>query len=188
MKNIFQENTVPTIGVEFGSKIVQVKEGAMKIQLFDTAGQEKYRSIMMNYIRKALGCLLVYDISKLGSFELVKSFLTDLKTRAEPDCVFILVGNKTDLEHKREVSQEEAKRFAADNGLYFIETSACKHYKVNEAFDQLCNCIYTINIIVILIVIFQESKKNVNYQSNADYVQIQRRKNPIITETKSSCC
>lgn len=140
MKNIFQENTVPTIGIEFGSKIVHLKEGAMKIQLFDTAGQEKYRSIMMNYIRKALGCLLVYDITRMETFELVKSFLTDLKSRAEPDCIFILVGNKTDLEDNRIVSQDEARRFATENSLYFIETSACKHYKVNEAFEQLCNC------------------------------------------------
>lgn len=132
---------MPTIGVEFHCKVFELKDGSkVKFQLYDTAGQEKYRSIVATYLRKALGCLLVYDITKRSTFEQCKQFMTEIRQIAEPDCVIFLVGNKNDLQDQREVEMDEAKRFATENKMYFIETSAVTKYKVTEAFEQLFEC------------------------------------------------
>lgn len=168
----------PTIGIEFACKEYTLKDGSkIKIQFFDTAGQEKYKSIVSNYCRKALGCLLVFDITKKSTFESCREFITTIKQIAEPDCVIFLVGNKTDLEESREVQQEEAKKFAAENKIYFIETSAANNSCVKEAFEKLFECINT------------ETKKKVNYQSNNEYIQITKRKGPVVIhEDKNTCC
>ena len=140
-KGEISNNPMPTIGVEFHCKVFELKDGSkVKFQLYDTAGQEKYRSIVANYLRKALGCLLVYDITKRSTFEQCKQFMTDIRQIAEPDCVILLVGNKNDLQEERQVEMEEAKRFATENKMYFIETSALTKYKVTEAFEQLFEC------------------------------------------------
>lgn len=129
---------MPTIGLEFCTKIVNLKDGSeIKVQLFDTAGQEKYRSVISNYLRKALGVLLVYDITKRSTFNTCAEFFQNIQQLSEPDCVTLLVGNKLDLADEREVSVEEGKKFAADNKMYFIETSAKTQTKVNEAFETL---------------------------------------------------
>ena len=140
-KGEISNNPMPTIGVEFQCKVFELKDGSkVKFQLYDTAGQEKYRSIVANYLRKALGCLLVYDITKRSTFEQCKQFMTDIRQIAEPDCVILLVGNKNDLQDQRQVEMDEAKRFATENKMYFIETSALTKYKVTEAFEQLFEC------------------------------------------------
>jgi small GTP-binding protein len=137
-KGSMQDNVMPTIGLEFTTDTFTLKDGSqIKIQLYDTAGQEKYRSIVANYCRKALGCLLVYDITKRNTFEQCKLFVDEVRSIAEPDCVILLVGNKTDLEDKREVSKDEGKKFSSENKMYFMETSAKSGEKVNEAFHHL---------------------------------------------------
>lgn len=129
---------MPTIGLEFCTKIIDLKDGSqIKVQLFDTAGQEKYRSVISNYLRKALGVLLVYDITKQKTFAACQEFFNDIQKQSEPDCVTLLVGNKTDLDDQREVSTEEGRKFAMDNKMYFIETSAKTQNKVFEAFETL---------------------------------------------------
>jgi len=141
MKGVFPDKNFPTIGVEFASKIITLKDNSkIKIQIFDTAGQEKYRSIVSNFCRKALGCLLVFDITNKNTFEECKKFLYDIKQVAEPDCVFLLVGNKIDLDEKREVEKNDAMKYATENNMYYIETSAKNNLKVNDAFEKLFEC------------------------------------------------
>ncbi len=93
-------------------------------QIWDTAGQERYRAITSAYYRGAVGALLVYDISKHVTFENVERWLKELRDHAEPNIVVMLVGNKSDLKHRRAVPTEEALAFAENNNLAFIETSA----------------------------------------------------------------
>ena len=151
MKGVFPDKNLPTIGVEFASKIITLKDNSkIKIQIFDTAGQEKYRSIVSNYCRKALGCFLVFDITNKSTFEQCKNFLFDIKQIAEPDCVFLLIGNKIDLEDQRQVEKDEAMKYATENKMYYIETSAKTNYKVNVAFEKLFEC----NILFFLIYFF----------------------------------
>jgi small GTP-binding protein len=163
IKNTFPDSSIPTIGVEFASKIVDLKDGSkIKVQIFDTAGQEKYRSIVSNYCRKALGCLLVYDITNFNTFEVCKQFKDQVKQIAEPDCTFILVGNKSDLEEQRNVDFNEAKKFALENEMFFIETSAKNNEKVHDAFQNLFE------------MVAQENKKKINYDN--EYVNIENKK------------
>eukprot|EP00353_Schmidingerella_taraikaensis_P008419 CAMPEP_0185571182 /NCGR_PEP_ID=MMETSP0434-20130131/3252_1 /TAXON_ID=626734 ORGANISM="Favella taraikaensis, Strain Fe Narragansett Bay" /NCGR_SAMPLE_ID=MMETSP0434 /ASSEMBLY_ACC=CAM_ASM_000379 /LENGTH=224 /DNA_ID=CAMNT_0028186491 /DNA_START=8 /DNA_END=681 /DNA_ORIENTATION=- len=113
LKNQLPKTQGPTIGVEFATKNVTMKDGAtVKAQLWDTAGQEKYRAITVAHYRKALGCLIVYDITNRKTFQNLKYWLTTLLDSAEQDICIMLVGNKLDLVEEdprsRQVSQQEA--------------------------------------------------------------------------------
>lgn len=137
----FRIDTHTTIGVEFTTKSIQVElEGRManvKLQIWDTAGQERYRSITTAYYRGAIGCLLVFDVTKRASFEHVSEWLHELREHSNGDTRVLLVGNKVDLRHLREVPTEEAVSFAKDNNLSFIETSAQSGHNIEQAFIQL---------------------------------------------------
>jgi len=126
-----------TIGVEFGSKILfgDTDSGA-KLQIWDTAGQDNFRSITRSYYRGCAGALLVYDVTRRESFEHIHSWLADVDKLCDAECrpVVALVGNKTDLEHKRQVSTEEGREFAHKHNLMFFETSARTGTNVNSAF------------------------------------------------------
>ena len=124
-----------TIGVEFGARMITVKEDTqVKLQIWDTAGQESFRSITRSYYRGAAGALLVYDITRRDTFQHLSRWLEEAKQHAQPNMVILLIGNKNDLEHKRAVSTEEGKAFADANGLLFMETSAKTAYNVEQAF------------------------------------------------------
>jgi Ras-related protein Rab-2A len=185
----FQSAHDVTIGVEFGSRIVPVgppashelninnpvsvpsedsaavskkKQKYMKLSLWDTAGQETYRSITRSYFRGASGALLVFDITRRSSFESATAWLNDLRQIAEEGLVIVLVGNKSDLdlsaqrdEHpfavvapgvkqrKREVSVKEAQEWAKANGiLVYVETSAKEGTGVERAFREVAERIW----------------------------------------------
>ncbi|ESZ89754.1 secretion-related small GTPase SrgD [Sclerotinia borealis F-4128] len=119
----------------------------MKLSLWDTAGQETYKSVTRSYFRGASGALLVFDISRRPTFDHVTDWLNDLRQIAEPDIVVVLVGNKSDLavgeENKREVSVEEAEAWAKRNGvLEYVETSAKSGEGVENAFARVAERIY----------------------------------------------
>ena len=118
LKNQLPKTQGPTIGVEFATKNVTMKDGAtVKAQLWDTAGQEKYRAITVAHYRKALGCLIVYDITNRKTFQNLKYWLTTLLDSAEQDICIMLVGNKLDLVEEdpraRQVSQQEAMQLCS---------------------------------------------------------------------------
>mmetsp|Transcript_9846 Transcript_9846/g.16858 ORF Transcript_9846/g.16858 Transcript_9846/m.16858 type:complete len:179 (-) Transcript_9846:73-609(-) len=123
-----------TIGVEFGSRTITIDDNQIKLQIWDTAGQEKFRSITRSYYRGAAGALLVYDITRRDTFEHLQSWLEDCRRYSNKDIVIMLIGNKSDLANKRAVSKEEGEAFAAKNGLTFLETSAKTAENVEAAF------------------------------------------------------
>ncbi|KAI2634292.1 GTP-binding protein rab2 [Hypomontagnella submonticulosa] len=165
-----------TIGVEFGSRIVPVgpphskpstksitdgglpepprasntPQKHMKLSLWDTAGQETYKSVTRSYFRGASGALLVFDITRRATFSHVTDWLNDLRAIADPDIVVILVGNKLDeaqdepgSKNKREVSRHEAEEWARRNGvLQYVETSAKSGENVEEAFMRVAERIF----------------------------------------------
>jgi Ras-related protein Rab-11A/Ras-related protein Rab-11B len=141
-RNEFNLESKSTIGVEFATKSIQVDAKTVKAQIWDTAGQERYRAITSAYYRGAVGALLVYDISKQITFENVERWLKELRDHAEQNIVIMLVGNKSDLRHKRAVTTEHAMAFAESNNLAFIETSALDATGVDEAFRQILTEIY----------------------------------------------
>lgn len=130
-----------TIGVEFGARLVNIGGKQIKLQIWDTAGQESFRSITRSYYRGATGALLVYDISRRDTFNHLARWLEEARQHANPKMVIMLIGNKSDLE-KREVSFEEGEQFANENGLIFLETSAKTASNVEEAFLKTAQKIY----------------------------------------------
>uniref|UniRef100_A0A1B6BX20 small monomeric GTPase n=1 Tax=Clastoptera arizonana TaxID=38151 RepID=A0A1B6BX20_9HEMI len=130
----FKSDSSHTIGVEFGSKIVTVTGKQVKLQIWDTAGQERFRSVTRSYYRGAAGALLVYDITSRDSFNALGDWLADARALASPNIVILLVGNKKDLEADRDVSFLEASRFAQENDLMYLETSAKSGENVEESF------------------------------------------------------
>ncbi|KAL2684751.1 hypothetical protein Neosp_005840 [[Neocosmospora] mangrovei] len=119
----------------------------MKLSLWDTAGQETYKSVTRSYFRGASGALLVFDLSRKQTFQHVTDWLNDLRQIAEPDIVVILVGNKADLtqqdDNRREVTREEAEEWAKRNGVMeYVETSAKSGANVEKAFMRVAERIY----------------------------------------------
>ena len=131
-----------TIGVEFATKSIQTDNRVIKAQIWDTAGQERYRAITSAYYRGAVGALLVYDISKRLTYDNVSRWLKELRDHADSNIVVMLVGNKKDLRHMRQVNTDEAKDFCRSNKLFFIETSALADSNVNIAFETILKEIY----------------------------------------------
>ncbi|XP_025687748.2 ras-related protein RABB1b isoform X3 [Arachis hypogaea] len=123
-----------TIGVEFGARMVTIDSRPIKLQIWDTAGQESFRSITRSYYRGAAGALLVYDITRRETFNHLASWLEDARQHANPNMTIMLIGNKCDLSHRRAVSKEEGEQFAKENGLLFLEASARTAQNVEEAF------------------------------------------------------
>ncbi|CAO3677422.1 unnamed protein product [Rhizopus stolonifer] len=116
-RNEFSLESKSTIGVEFATRSIKVDQKVIKAQIWDTAGQERYRAITSAYYRGAVGALLVYDISKLTTYESVERWLKELRDHADSNIVIMLVGNKSDLKHLRAVTTEDAKQFACNNCL-----------------------------------------------------------------------
>ena len=139
------EQTIPTIAVEFCTKEIELYDGTkIKVQLWDTAGEERFKSLAMTYYRKAYGILLLFDVTKKSSFIACKNYLEEVRINSDKKCVIYLVGNKIDLADEREITKEEAENFAKKENIKYIETSAVKNMKVNEAFTSLLNNIYQI--------------------------------------------
>ncbi|KAK4467865.1 hypothetical protein MN116_008784 [Schistosoma mekongi] len=143
-RDTFALESKSTIGVEFATRNVNIDGKIIKAQIWDTAGQERYRAITSAYYRGAVGALLVYDVCKLQSFRNLDNWLKELQDHAEKNIVVMLVGNKCDLRHLRNVKTEDASLFAQQYGLSFIETSALDSTNVEEAFCQILQAIYNI--------------------------------------------
>ncbi|KAJ9094283.1 hypothetical protein QFC21_006109 [Naganishia friedmannii] len=120
----FKENSLHTIGVEFNSKVVRIGDKSVKLQIWDSAGQERFKSVTRSYYRGAAAAVLVYDITRRSSFTHLDQWLSDCRAMASPHLVVVLVGNKVDKEAEREVDYLEGLRWAEQNNVLFVETSS----------------------------------------------------------------
>uniref|UniRef100_A0A663DU00 RAB25, member RAS onco family n=1 Tax=Aquila chrysaetos chrysaetos TaxID=223781 RepID=A0A663DU00_AQUCH len=141
-RNEFNHDSRTTIGVEFSTRTILVGDAVVKAQIWDTAGLERYRAITSAYYRGAVGALVIFDITKHQTYNVVDRWLKELYDHAEASIVVMLVGNKTDLAQAREVPMEEAKMFADNNGLLFVETSALDSTNVEQAFETILKEIF----------------------------------------------
>ncbi|KAJ8491114.1 hypothetical protein OPV22_012835 [Ensete ventricosum] len=130
----FQPANGSTTGVEFAAKMITINDEPIKLKIWDTVGQETFRSITRSYYRDSAGALLVYDITRRETFDHLASWLEDLIEHAGAKVTIMLIGNKCDLAHRRAVRTEEGEQFAEDHGLFFMETSARTGQNVEEAF------------------------------------------------------
>ena len=147
IKHSLPHNPNPTIGVEFAVRITQFAPGkAIKAQVWDTAGKERYQPLVKSYYRGSAGAFILYDITNLESFNNAHQWIPILKSSAEPDIIIMLLGNKADLVDQspelRQVGVEQAEEFARSQGIMFREVSALDLGKVNQAFEILIEDIY----------------------------------------------
>lgn len=169
-----------TIGVEFGARMITLNAPTnptqVKLQIWDTAGQESFRSITRSYYRGAAGALLVYDVTRRDSFAHLSRWLEEAKQHAHPNMVILLIGNKSDLEHRRTVTKEEGQAFADANGLLFMETSAKTAFNVEDAFLKTADEIFTK---------IQSGEIDVTNESNGIKVGISQGMNNVNNTTQS---
>lgn len=138
----FKSNHDVTIGVDFGVKIVEIEDkNIIKLYIWDTAGQETFKSIIRSYYRGTIGVLLIYDINNYNSYLNILEWMKEIKSYTIPEITFILIGNKLDLD-TRCVPYDEAQQLADSYNMLFIETSAKESININKAFIKLTNCIY----------------------------------------------
>jgi len=137
VKNEFDQYRYPTIGATFLTQKVQLQEHTVRFQIWDTAGQEKYKSLAPLYYKGAHAALVVYDITNRESFENAKGWVEELKQSEGANVVIGLAGNKLDLEEKRKVQKSEAEGLAAEQGFIFKETSAKNGENIWDIFTQI---------------------------------------------------
>merc|ERR1719367_1287817 len=134
VKGQFFEYQESTIGAAFLTQTVSVNDTTVKFEIWDTAGQERYHSLAPMYYRGAAAAIVVYDITSPSSFNRAKTWVKELQRQGSPEVVIALAGNKLDREQERQVSADEARQYADENGLSFIETSAKTNINVRELF------------------------------------------------------
>ena len=167
--------------MEFGAKTIEIDGKSIKIQIWDTAGQEAFQAITRTYYKGAIGALLVYDITRRDTFIHVTKWLEEVRNNSSKTITIILIGNKKDLEDKRQVSYEEGESFAKENGLMFLETSAKTAYNVVESFNLSAQCI------------MNNMSKNGNNPTNNSNINLndEKNKNPggiVGPNQKKGCC
>uniref|UniRef100_A0A914CS56 Uncharacterized protein n=1 Tax=Acrobeloides nanus TaxID=290746 RepID=A0A914CS56_9BILA len=130
----FMESYISTIGVDFKIRTVEIQGKVVKLQIWDTAGQERFRTITSSYYRGAHGIVVVYDITDRESFNNVRQWLQEVDRYASENVSKLLVGNKSDMDNKREVPYNSAKEYADQLGMTFIEASAKSAKNVEQVF------------------------------------------------------
>ncbi|KAF6133969.1 hypothetical protein GIB67_040733 [Kingdonia uniflora] len=180
-RNEFNMNSKATIGVEFQTQSIDIDGREIKAQIWDTAGQERFRAVTSAYYRGAVGALIVYDITRRTTFNSVSRWLEELNTHSDTTVAKMLVGNKSDLNNIRDVSVEEGKTLAEENGLFFMETSALDSTNVKIAFDMVIREIY---VTVSRKVLKSDSHKGGLSLNRVSLIDDGSKKSP----NKYSCC
>jgi Ras-related protein Rab-1A len=135
--SVWNDAFVPTIGVDFKVKTLEINNKKVKMQIWDTAGEERFRTVVSTYFRGAHGILLLYDVTNRDSFKNLENWLIEIEKNSSEKVLKILLGNKCDLNDDREIQPDEGRAFADRNGMEFMETSAKMNTNVNEAFETL---------------------------------------------------
>ncbi|XP_056624988.1 ras-related protein Rab-41 isoform X1 [Triplophysa dalaica] len=173
MYDSFDNTYQATIGIDFLSKTMYLEDRTIRLQLWDTAGQERFRSLIPSYIRDSAAAVVVYDIANLNSFQQTSKWIDDVRTERGSDVIIMLVGNKTDLADKRQVSLEAAEKKARELGVMYIETSAKAGYNVKQLFRRVAAAL--------------PGMDSTPEKSKEDMIDIKLEKPPELPVTESSC-
>ncbi|XP_012697586.1 ras-related protein Rab-41 isoform X1 [Sardina pilchardus] len=173
MYDSFDNTYQATIGIDFLSKTMYLEDRTIRLQLWDTAGQERFRSLIPSYIRDSAAAVVVYDIANLNSFQQTSKWIDDVRTERGSDVIIMLVGNKTDLADKRQVSVEAAERKARELNVMYIETSAKAGYNVKQLFRRVAAAL--------------PGMDSTPEKSKEDMIDIKLEKPPELPVTESSC-
>ena len=143
VKNIFDDSYNVTVGFEFFTFNVKINDKIVKLQIWDTCGQELYRSLITNFYRNSSLAVMVYSINSKESFENIEMWLRELRTHSNPDAKVFLIGNKIDLENERQITKEQGEQFAKDNKINgFMEASAKTGVNAQKIFIQAATTLY----------------------------------------------
>ena len=143
VKNNFEEYYQATVGFEFLTFNLRVDKTVIKLQIWDTCGQEIYKSLISNFYRNSSLAILVYSIDSRESFEHAETWLNELKNQANPDVRIFFIGNKSDLEESRQVQKGEGNKFKVDQKLdLFMETSAKTGYNARNVLVEAAKLLY----------------------------------------------
>ena len=175
----FHESKIATIGIDFKIKMIKKGNEKIKVSIYDTAGQERFKNIVKHYYKGANGVLLIFDITKRDTFEKLDYWLTDLQENSDNlDNLFIyLIGNKNDLEAERKVSTEEANKFAQEKNLSYIEVSAKTGFNIKKLFDE------TIKRTLEKIITFEKKEMNLNDSIRLSFLEQEEK-----TSKNKWCC
>ncbi|CAH8465352.1 unnamed protein product [Schistosoma turkestanicum] len=141
--NQFNHTFIATIGIDFKVRTIELGGKRIKLQIWDTAGQERFRTITTAYYRGAMGIMLVYDITNRRSFSNITTWMNNISQHANPKVSKMLLGNKCDFDHFREVKKDDGEALANAYGIPFMETSAKTNINVQDAFMTLTRNIKT---------------------------------------------
>ncbi len=181
VKNNFEEYYQATVGFEFLTFNMKVNDKVVKLQIWDTCGQEIYKSLISNFYRNSSLAVLIYAIDNKESFNHVENWLNDLKSQANPDVRIFLVGNKADLEEDRKVSREEGEKYKEDQHLdLFMEASAKTGHNARNVLVEAAKILYRDYLY------FDENNKN----DKDDNLKI-KKPDPLIRKDKKdkkTCC
>ena len=169
VENKFNESYFASTGIDLITTSIKIEGKSFKIQIWDTAGQEKYRAMTKNLFLKTQGIVIIFDISNETSFINLKSWMNGIKEECSADIPMILVGNKLDLEDKRVIDKERAMEFAKNEKLEYIETSSKTGENINKALSLIIEKIY------------QRADSNSNFSFTLDDGTVKKK-------SKKMCC
>ena len=143
VKNTFDDTYNATVGFEFFTFNIKINDKVVKLQIWDTCGQELYRSLITNFYRNSSLAIMVYAINNKESFENIEMWLRELRTHSNPDAKVFLIGNKIDLENERQITREQGEQFCKDNKLNgFMESSAKTGINAQRIFIKAAETLY----------------------------------------------
>lgn len=143
IKNVFEDCYNSTVGFEFLTYYTKIDNINIKLQIWDTCGQEAYKSLIKSFYRNSALAIVVYSIDSNESFKHLDEWINDIKRESNPDVKIVLIGNKADKEQEREVQKEMGEKFSKDNKVnFFMETSAKTGFNVNKLFDDAARLLY----------------------------------------------
>ena len=180
--NIFDDNYNATVGFEFFTFNIKINDTIIKLQVWDTCGQELYRSLITNFYRNSSLALIVYSVTSERSFTNIDTWLQELRTHSNPDVKMILIGNKIDLIEQRVISKEQGELFAKKNNMnLFIETSAKAGINAQNTFVQMAYILYQD---------YLKYKNNDDLSSDSTYKTVETTGKTIENkkQVKSGCC
>lgn len=181
-----------TIAFEFSSLLVKInKEKIYKLQIWDTCGQEIYRSLIANFYRNASLAMLLYEIDDQKSFDDLKNWVAELREKSNPDIIIFLIGNKCDLEHQRVITKEQGQKFAEENKInYFAETSAKEGTNAQEIFIEAAKQLHIYSMTARS---RTSSKSYVNYDNPSNFSNEMNNNSTLLNEfddnkSNKKCC
>ena len=182
--NLFEETYSATVGFEFLSFNVKMNDKVVKLQIWDTCGQELYRSLITNFYRNSSLAIIVYAINSKDSFDNIEIWLRELRTHSNPDAKVFLIGNKIDLENERKITKEQGENYAKTNKLdLFIESSAKTGFNSKKIFIKAAKMLYDEHLKYKDV----EENINANTESHPDQKKLEVMKQQENKKSKGCC-